>query len=270
MTGRSHEVDAEREGPGCACDQGPSIGARIGSHFDSKVTRVGPDARSSLHATSKSLLGLLGDPTDRTVLELGCGRGGLMVELLREGAAGASGVELSSASVDLARDRFAALGLADKVTLTVGDGAEAVLDRHDWVVLDRVICCYPDADKLLANSIPAARHRYAFSVPNSRGWRGLAARAGRRLDNGVERIARAPVRDLRPRPGPDRADASIGRLRALRRRDAWALVRGRLRAGLTVRSVRSGAPPSQRAALTSPADPPRPTPRSRLRCRWPG
>lgn len=176
-------VMSEREGPGCACDQGPSIGPRIGSHFDSKVTRVGPDRGSSLHATSRSLLGLLGDPTDRTVLELGCGRGGLMAELLREGAAGVSGVELSGASVDLARDRFAALELTDKVDLTVGDGAEAVLDAHDWVVLDRVICCYPDADKLLANSIPAARHRYAFSVPNSRGWRGLAARAGRRLDN---------------------------------------------------------------------------------------
>jgi hypothetical protein len=51
-------------------------------------------------------------------------------------------------------------------------------------VLDRVICCYPDAEKLLANSIPAARRRYAFSVPNSRGWRGLAARTSRRLDNG--------------------------------------------------------------------------------------
>lgn len=107
-----------------------------------------------------------------------------MVELLRKGAAGASGVELSRASVHSARDRFAALGFTDKVTVTVGDGAEAVLDPHDWVVLDRVICCYPDADKLLANSIPAARHRYAFSVPNSRGWRGLASRASRRLDNG--------------------------------------------------------------------------------------
>jgi magnesium-protoporphyrin O-methyltransferase len=107
-----------------------------------------------------------------------------MVELLRAGAAGVSGVELSRASIERARERFATSGLADRVTLAVGDGAEAALDPADWVVLDRVICCYPDADKLLANSIPAARRRYAFSVPNSRGLRGLAARASRLVDNG--------------------------------------------------------------------------------------
>jgi SAM-dependent methyltransferase len=134
--------------------------------------------------TTHSLLSLLGDPTDRTVLELGCGRGGFMAELVRAGAAGAVGVELSAASVEIARDRFAILGLADKATVSVGDVAEAALEPGDWVVLDRVIGCYPDAHKLLANSIPAARRRYAFSVPNSRGWRGLAAGASRRLDNG--------------------------------------------------------------------------------------
>jgi SAM-dependent methyltransferase len=178
------DADGDRDGPGCACDLEASIGARIGAHFDSKVNRAGAGAGSSLHATTQSLLGLLGDPTDRTVLELGCGRGGLMVELLRAGAARVSGVELSRASIERARERFATSGLADRVTLAVGDGAEAALDPADWVVLDRVICCYPDADKLLANSIPAARRRYAFSVPNSRGLRGLAARASRLVDNG--------------------------------------------------------------------------------------
>ena len=168
----------------CSCDPGPSVGERIGAHFDSKVGRAGTGVGSALHATTESILRLLGDPTDRTVLELGCGRGGLMAELLRAGAAGVDGIELSAASVEIARARLTGLGLADKVTLSVGDAAEAVLEPGDWVMLDRVICCYPDADKLLANSIPAARRRYAFSVPNSRGWRGLAARASRRLDNG--------------------------------------------------------------------------------------
>jgi magnesium-protoporphyrin O-methyltransferase len=126
----------------------------------------------------------MGDPTERTLLEIGCGRGGLLLELLRSGAAGASGLDLSRASVDQARARFATVGLADRVTLQVGDGAKVPLEPHDWVVLDRAICCYPDADGLVANSIPAARKLFAFSVPNSRGWRGLAARIGRQLDNG--------------------------------------------------------------------------------------
>lgn len=183
------DTDSGRDGPGCDCDAGPSIGARIGAHFDAKVDRAGPGA-GSLHSTTQSLVALLGDSTERTVLELGCGRGGLMLELLRAGAAGAEGVDLSSASIERARERFAASGLADRVTLTLGDGAEAALDPADWVVLDRVICCYPDADKLLANSIPAARRRYAFAVPNSRGWRGVAARVGRLLDNVLNGLSR--------------------------------------------------------------------------------
>ena len=184
MIDRTPGTDPGPDSPSCACDPGPSIGARIGAHFDSKVGRAGPGVGAALHATTQAILRLLGDPTDRTVLELGCGRGGLLVELLGAGARSAYGVELSAVSVEIARNRLVALGLADKATLSVGDAAEVALEACDWVVLDRVICCYPDADKLLANSMPAARRRYAFSVPNSRGWRGLAARASRRLDNG--------------------------------------------------------------------------------------
>jgi Cyclopropane fatty acid synthase and related methyltransferases len=180
---RLQEIDCDRDADQCACDPGPSVGGRIGAHFDSKVKRGGPGASLALHTTSLALLRLMGDPTDRTILELGCGRGGLLLKLLRSGGARASGLDLSGASVDQARQRFAAAGLADRVTLEVGDGATAPLDPNDWVVLDRVICCYPDADGLVANSIPATGRLFAFSVPNSRGWRGLAARIGRRLDN---------------------------------------------------------------------------------------
>lgn len=183
MNDRLQETDCDRDVDQCACDPGPSVGGRIGAHFDSKVRRAGPRAGSALHTTSLALLRLMGDPAGRTILELGCGRGGLLLELLRSGAAGASGLDLSSSSIDQARDAFATAGLADRVTLEVGDGAKVPLQPHDWVVLDRVICCYPDADGLVANSIPAAGRLFAFSVPNSRGWRGLAARLGRRLDN---------------------------------------------------------------------------------------
>jgi hypothetical protein len=42
--------------------------------------------------------------------------------------------------------------------------------------MDRVICCYPDVEALLGNAIPAARTRLAFSVPTSRGARGMMNR----------------------------------------------------------------------------------------------
>jgi SAM-dependent methyltransferase len=168
----------------CACDPGTSIGA----HFDSKVRQMRADASAPLHGATQALLELLGDPHDRTVLELGSGRGGLLLETLRSGAARVTGVELSAASAEIARHRLAEAGRAGQATFTIGDGATLLLEPHDWVVLDRVICCYPDAEALLSNSLRAAGTRYAFSVPDSRGWRGLAARVGRFLDNGCNKL----------------------------------------------------------------------------------
>jgi magnesium-protoporphyrin O-methyltransferase len=208
MSDRLREVDDAPDEPSCACDAGPSIGERIGAHFDSKVERAGPGTGSGLHAATQSILALLGDPADRTVLELGCGRGGLMVELLRGGAACATGVELSRASIEQAHARLDAAGLGDRSTIVIGDAAEVALEPADWVVLDRVICCYPDAYRLLTNSIPAARRRLAFSVPNSRGWRGLVARSSRWLDNSWNGLRGRPcatfVHDL------DRMERTLG------------------------------------------------------------
>ncbi len=57
------------------------------------------------------------------------------------------------------------------------------LQAHDVVVLNRVFCCYPHVDRLLANSLPLARSVYAYTVPPSAGLRGLLARSWVRLDN---------------------------------------------------------------------------------------
>ena len=110
------------------------------------------------------------------MLELGCGRGGLLLQLVQAGAARATGVDLSRAGIDVARDRFERARLSDRVDLSVGDGAVVPLEPHDWVILDRVICCYPDVERLLANTLPAAKRIFAFTVPTSRGWRGVVAR----------------------------------------------------------------------------------------------
>jgi len=111
-----------------------------------------------------------------TLLELGCGSGALLVELLKSGATQGDGVDLSMGSLDAAKRRAEEAGVAERTTFTQGDGAQVKLDAHDWVVLDRVICCYPDVDALLANALPAARRRFAFSVPTSRGLKGLLNR----------------------------------------------------------------------------------------------
>lgn len=140
-------------------------------------------------------------PSGRSVLELGCGPGAMLTELLLAGAERATGVDLSEKTLAEARDRVQEAGVADRASLSVGDAAHLPLVSHDWVVLDKVICCYPDADALLANSIGAARHLYAFAVPSSYGWRGIVARIGFALENATLAVLGRPcpgyVHDVR-------------------------------------------------------------------------
>jgi SAM-dependent methyltransferase len=93
----------------------------------------------------------------RTVLDLGCGTGDLALAALARGATRATGVDLGPGAIEgargLARERL----VEDRSTFSVGDAAKVHLEPHDVVVLNRVLCCYPNVDALLANSLSAAR-----------------------------------------------------------------------------------------------------------------
>ncbi|MGH2358402.1 MAG: methyltransferase domain-containing protein, partial [Candidatus Limnocylindria bacterium] len=107
-----------------------------------------------------------------TVLELGCGTGALSLALLEMGASRVTGVDLSQGAIGIAKRRVAAGGFAAQADFVVGDAASVPLGRHDWVVLDRAICCFRHSQRLVANAISAGASRVAISVPESRGWRG--------------------------------------------------------------------------------------------------
>ena len=93
----------------------------------------------------------------------------------RDGASRLTGVDLSPASIDLARQRAEDAGFAGISAFEVGNAADLTVEPHDWVVLDRVICCYGDV-ALVGRAIDLAGERIAISVPESRGWRGLVNR----------------------------------------------------------------------------------------------
>lgn len=108
----------------------------------------------------------------RSVLEIGCGYGRLLVGALVAGARLGTGVELDPEALEEARERADEAGVAERGTFLPGDGAELELPPHDVVVLDRVICCYADGDRLLQRSLALADRTYALTVPESRGLRG--------------------------------------------------------------------------------------------------
>lgn len=127
-------------------------------------------------AVTERLLAQLDDVADLRpkVLELGCGSAALLVTLLTRGAAAADGVDLSPEAIATAQRRAADAGVDERAHFEIADGARATHSAHDWVILDRAICCYPDMPALLGAALSASPARVAFSVPTSRGLRGLA------------------------------------------------------------------------------------------------
>jgi magnesium-protoporphyrin O-methyltransferase len=124
----------------------------------------------------------------RTVLDLGCGAGGLAIEAVARGAARVTGIDLSDAAIETARVLSEESGTGDRTSFIAGDASVAPLERHDVVILNRVFCCYPTVEGLLENSIGATGWAYAMTVPPSSGWRGIVARAMVGIENVWTRV----------------------------------------------------------------------------------
>ncbi|WP_233507286.1 class I SAM-dependent methyltransferase [Jiangella anatolica] len=127
-----------------------------------------------------------------TVLEIGGGVGEIQVELLRLGAASAVGLELSPSYRDEAARLLAEAGLTGRAQYRLHDIAAdpAGAPAADVVVLHRVVCCYPDYERLLAAVADHANRLVVFSHPP----RNLGGRVFVGVTNLVMRLRRERYR----------------------------------------------------------------------------
>ena len=104
-----------------------------------------------------------------SVLEIGCGTGELQRRVLAAGAGKAIGIDVAGGMVAQAQDAAALAGLEQRTTYLVGDAVEraAELPPAAVVVLDKVLCCYPEIDPLLQVSLERTQRLYAVVVPRS-------------------------------------------------------------------------------------------------------
>ncbi len=161
------------------------------------------ERRARKNATAAGITAVLLDALteagldDRTILDVGCGVGDLAIETVRRGADRASGVELSAESIARARELADERGVGDRTSFEVGDGATMSLPRADVVVLNRVVCCYPDVEALLTNTLAVTGTVYAFTVPPSRGIPGLIAKVLVAMSNAWYRLRDRKFRGFR-------------------------------------------------------------------------
>jgi magnesium-protoporphyrin O-methyltransferase len=146
--------------------------------------------RKGLAADARDAVEFLAAREVGTVLEIGGGIGAAQVELLRRGADRAVNVELSPGYEEVARALAREERVEDRVERRLGDAVEAELPDADAVLLNRVVCCYPDPDALLGAAAAHARRALAFSYPRS----GVVAWVVVRAGNLVLRVMRREFR----------------------------------------------------------------------------
>lgn len=134
---------------------------------------------------------------DRTVLDVGCGIGDLAIEAVVRGASSATGFDLSPKAIDHARELATRRGVADRTAFDVGDGATFELPPADVVVINRVVCCYPNADGLLERTLKATRSVFAMTAPVSDGAIGMFNRALTTFWNGWYALRKKKFGDFR-------------------------------------------------------------------------
>jgi magnesium-protoporphyrin O-methyltransferase len=117
-------------------------------------------------------------------LEVGAGVGGFTITLLRHGASHATIVDASAAYVATARQLAAESGFAPSLDIELANYAEpngGGRAEVDVVVMDRVVCCYPVWQDLLAQAARQTRKVIALSYPRDTWWSRLGVAAANQL-----------------------------------------------------------------------------------------
>jgi magnesium-protoporphyrin O-methyltransferase len=130
-----------------------------------RYRRRGPDP-----STRVMLQELRGSALDgASLLDVGGGIGVLGLELQAAGVRQVTHVDASGAYLATARGQFAERGWSDRLRTVLGDFAALgePLDPADLVTLHRVVCCYPDHERLLARAARCTRNVLAMSYPQA-------------------------------------------------------------------------------------------------------
>ena len=158
------------------------FGPRFARHLASRYRRRGLDktaARMVAYLVNRGIDGA-------SVLEIGGGVGAIQLELLGRGASRTTNLELVDAYDTDATELAETAGMRDRMTRRQVDIAATPdeVEAHDIVVLHRVVCCYPDYERLLTAAADHAKRLLVFSHP-PRNW---ATRTFTRLQNVVFRL----------------------------------------------------------------------------------
>jgi magnesium-protoporphyrin O-methyltransferase len=154
----------------------------------SRYRAKGPDKTTDMLTEAVKKEGVEG----LTLLDIGGGVGAVQHALLGAGVNHATNVEASTAYIGAARAEARRRSLADRISFYHGNFVDLAADipPADIVTLDRVICCFPDMEKMVSLSAARAGKLYGLVYPRDTWW----VKLGLALQNFYFRLRRSPFR----------------------------------------------------------------------------
>jgi SAM-dependent methyltransferase len=166
----------------CSCDET----SKISREFDEDARDFCKRYKNKgLSRSSRLLLKFIldGNAQDKAILDLGCGAGGLSIELLKHGAQTSIGFDVSPRMIEAATELAQTTGFESRAKFQEANAAMADLPRSDIVVMDKVMCCYSEWRPLLENAMKASNDMIGFTVPRDEGITKLPFRLALRIAN---------------------------------------------------------------------------------------
>lgn len=149
----------------CTTDGTDRIFSAQARRYARKFRRKGLDRAQREILRALAVVGV----ENRSILEVGCGVGGLHLNLLKSGARTALGVDLSTGMIEEAKKLAREFGVIERASYWQGDlvVSNGAIPQSDIVILDKVLCCYADPRALIEISAGKAGMLYAVSYPRN-------------------------------------------------------------------------------------------------------
>jgi len=104
---------------------------------------------------------------DQTLLDIGGGIGAIQWDFFKKGGAKTTHLEYSEGYLEVAEEYARENSWEGQIAFIQGDFLEVAntVEKHDFVTLDKVICCYPDYKGLLSSALNKCNHTIGMVYP---------------------------------------------------------------------------------------------------------
>jgi 2-polyprenyl-3-methyl-5-hydroxy-6-metoxy-1,4-benzoquinol methylase len=119
--------------------------------------------------TSKRLLMAMNheEVIDKSLLDIGGGVGAIQQELFARGLKSSTAVDASKSYIDAARELGKEKLTEERMTFIYGDYLDIYknVETHEFVTLEKVVCCYPNMETLIQESTSKSKGIYGLVYP---------------------------------------------------------------------------------------------------------